>query len=263
MTSDPRALIGVLRNSHDRLDGLVRPLAPDHLRAQSYDTDWTIAQVLSHLGSGAEIATLSLAAALGGRGQLDQSAFPAIWDTWNNRSPEMQAADALTWDAEHVSRLEALSDDELSSIRLDFFGRQLDAAGLVRLRLSEHAMHVWDVAVSIDPGATVAQDAILPVMEQVTQLFQFVAKPAGDSFRVRLRTTDPEGDYLLDVGESVTLSPWEDSPASSDSAADGEIRLPAEALLRLFYGRLDPEHTPDYSAEGIELDRLRAVFPGF
>lgn len=263
MPTDPRALIAALRNSHERLARLVRPLSPDHLRAQSYDTDWTIAQVLSHLGSGAEIATLSLAAALGGRGQLDQGAFPAIWDAWNNRTPEMQAADSLTWDGEHVRRLEQLSDAELDSIGLDFFGRQFDAAGLVRLRLSEHAIHVWDVAVSIDPGATVAEDAILPVMEQVTQLFQFVAKPAGDSFRVRLRTTGPDGDYLLDVGESVTLSEWAGGSAADGSDVDGEIRLPAEALLRLFYGRLDPEHTPEYSAEGIELDRLRAVFPGF
>jgi uncharacterized protein (TIGR03083 family) len=258
MSSDPRALIGVLRNSHERLAGLVTPLTPDQLRAQSYDTEWTIAQVLSHLGSGAEIATLSLAAALGGRGQLDQGAFPAIWDAWNNRTPDMQAADSLTWDAEHVRRLEQLSDAELDSIELDFFGRQLDAAGLVRLRLSEHAIHVWDVAVSIDPGATVAEDAILPALEQITQLLPFVAKPAGDSFRVRLRSTAPDGDYLLDVEESVTLSDWADG-----SDVDGEITLPAEALLRLFYGRLDPEHTPEYSAEGIELDRLRAVFPGF
>jgi uncharacterized protein (TIGR03083 family) len=258
MSSDARALIAVLRNSHDRLAGLVEPLTPDHLRAQSYDTEWTIAQVLSHLGSGAEIATLSLAAALGGRGQLDQGAFPAIWDAWNSRTPDMQAADSLTWDGEHVSRLEQLTDAELDSIGLDFFGRHLDAAGLVRLRLSEHAIHVWDVAVSVDPGATVAQDAILPVLEQVTGLFQFVAKPAGDSFRVRLRTTAPGGDYLLDVGESVTLTDWADG-----SEADGEITLPAEALLRLFYGRLDPEHTPEYTAEGIELDRLRVVFPGF
>ena len=258
MSSDPRALIGVLRNSHERLAGLVTPLTPDQLRAQSYDTEWTIAQVLSHLGSGAEIATLSLAAALGGRGQLDQGAFPAIWETWNNRTPDMQAADSLTWDGEHISRLEQLTDAELDSIGLEFFGRQMDAAGLIRLRLSEHAIHVWDVAVSLDPGASVAEDAILPIMEQVTQLFRFVAKPAGDSFRVRLRTTDPDGDYLLDVGESVTLSDWADG-----SDADGEITLPAEALLRLFYGRLDAEHTPQYSAEGIELDRLRAVFPGF
>ena len=233
---------------------------PNSCARPSYDTDWTIAQVLSHLGSGAEIGILSLAAALGGRGQLDQGAFPAIWDAWNNRTPEMQAADALTWDGENVTRLEQLTGEELDSIELDFFGRKLDAAGLVRLRLAEHAVHVWDVAVSLDPAATVADDAILPAMEQITQLFQFVAKPAGDAFRVRLRTSAPDGDYLLDVGESVTLSDWAGAGAP---AVDGEIQLPAEALLRLFYGRLDPDHTPAYTAEGIELDRLRAVFPGF
>ena len=57
--------------------------------------------------------------------------------------------------------------------------------------------------------------------------------------------------------EPVTLSDW---VAGSD--ADGEIRLPAEALLRLLYGRVDPGHTPEHTAGGIGLDRLRAVFPG-
>jgi uncharacterized protein (TIGR03083 family) len=258
MSSDPRTLIGILRNSHERLVSLVRPLSPEHLRAQSYDTEWTIAQVLSHIGSGAEIATLGLASALGGRGGLDRDAFPAIWDTWNNRTPEAQAADCLTWDGEYVSRLERLTDAELDSISFEFIGMQLDAAGVVRLRLGEHAIHVWDVAVSIDPAATVSADAVPLVLDYVQQLFAFVAKPAGDSFRVRLQTTDPAGDYLLDVGETVTLSDW-----APGLEADAEVRLPAEAMLRLFYGRLDPEHTPEYSAEGIDLDRIRKVFPGF
>ncbi len=258
VTSDPHALIGILRNSHDRLAGLVQPLGPEQLRAQSYDDDWTIAQVLSHLGSGAEIATLNMSAALGGTGQLDRAAFQPVWDAWNARTPEAQAADALTWDEQHVSRLEQLTDEQLAAIRLDLFGRQLDAAGLIRMRLSEHAMHTWDVAVAGDPAATVAPDAVPEVLEQISQLLSFVAKPAGDSFRVRLRTTSPDGDYLLDVGEPVTLSAWVDG-----TEVDGVLELPAEALLRLLYGRLDPEHTPAYTAEGIDLDRLRAVFPGF
>jgi uncharacterized protein (TIGR03083 family) len=258
VTSDPRALIGILRTSHNRLAALAGPLGPDQLRAQSYDTDWTVAQVLSHLGSGAEIATLNLAAALGGAGQIDQSAFPPIWEAWNNRTPQAQAADALTWDEQHVSRLEQLTDEQLAGIRLEFFGRQLDAAGLIRMRLSEHAVHTWDVAVVGDPAAAVLPAAVPEALEQIGSLLAFVAKPAGDSFRVRLRTTSPDGDYLLDVGEPVSLSPWVDG-----SEVDGTIELPAEALLRLLYGRLDPEHTPACTAEGIDLDRLRAVFPGF
>lgn len=258
MTSDPRALIGILRNSHNRLAGLVQRLGPDQLRAQSYDTDWTIAQVLSHLGSGAEIATLGLSAALSGNGQIDQAAWPPIWDAWNNRTPEAQAADCLAWDERHVSRLEQLTGEELAAIRLEFFGRQLDAAGLIRMRLSEHAMHTWDVAVAGDPAATVLPEAVPEALAQIGPLLSFVAKPAGDSFRVRVRTTSPDGDYVLDVGEPVSLSSWVDG-----SAVDGVLDLPAEALLRLLYGRLDPAHTPAYTGDGIDLDRLRAVFPGF
>jgi MDMPI C-terminal domain len=40
--------------------------------------------------------------------------------------------------------------------------------------------------------------------------------------------------------------------------------MPAEALLRLAYGRLDPEHTPaEVSGDPDVLDKLRKIFPGF
>ena len=56
MERDPRIWIAVLRNSHERLASLVSPLTPEQLRGPAYPTEWSIAQVLSHLGSGAEIA---------------------------------------------------------------------------------------------------------------------------------------------------------------------------------------------------------------
>jgi len=258
MATDPRPWIAALRNSHERLASLAGPLTAEQLRAQSYCTDWSIAQVLSHLGSGAEIGTLTLASALAGT-PLDREAFPAIWDTWNNRSPEAQAADSLTWDEENVHRFEALTDAELDSIHFDFFGMELDAAGLIGLRLSEHVMHTWDVAVSLDPAAVVAPDAARLVVTQLARVLRFAGKPSGDSFRVRIRTVDPDGDYLLEVADPVTMSDW--APGTD---ADGEIRMPTEALLRLAYGRLDARHTPaGVSADGIDLARVRAVFPGF
>ena len=40
--------------------------------------------------------------------------------------------------------------------------------------------------------------------------------------------------------------------------------MPAEALLRLAYGRLDADHTPpEVVADAADLDRLRSLFPGF
>jgi uncharacterized protein (TIGR03083 family) len=257
MATDPRTWTAALRNSHERLASLAGPLTAEQLRAQSYCTDWTVAQVLSHLGSGAEIGTLMLASALAGT-PLEREAFPAIWDTWNNRSPEAQAADCLTWDEEHVGRLEALTDAELDGIGFDFFGTELDAAGLIGLRLSEHAMHTWDVAVSVDPAAVISPDAAALLMGQLDRFLRFAGKPAGDTFRVRVATTNPDGDYLLEVADSVTLSDW--APGVD---ADGQVRMPAEALLRLVYGRFDAAHAAGVSADGIDLDRLRAVFPGF
>ena len=44
-----------LQASAARLRGIVEGLAPEQLTTQAYPTKWTIADVLSHLGSGAVI----------------------------------------------------------------------------------------------------------------------------------------------------------------------------------------------------------------
>jgi len=49
--------------------------------------------------------------------------------------------------------------------------------------------------------------------------------------------------------------------AASDST-DADIELPAEAFIRLVYGRLDTAHTPPGVKEGTTLDQLRTLFPG-
>ena len=53
--------------------------------------------------------------------------------------------------------------------------------------------------------------------------------------------------------------------ACGTESTDGTLDLPAEALLRLVYGRLDADHTPTLglSARDVTLDDLRAIFPGF
>ncbi len=261
MATDARARIGVLRNSHERLAALVAPLTPDQLRAQSYDSDWSVAQVLSHLGSGAEIGLLRLPAALGDAEPAGQESFQEIWDAWNAKTPDEQAADSLVSDERHIRALEQLSDDDLAGISLPFLGMILDAAGLVRLRLGEHALHTWDVAVTFDPKATVSPDAVSLLIDNVPQfLAPRLGKAPDIPFRIRIQTSDPERDYLLTAADAVSMTDW----PGDGGGADGEVRMPAEALLRLAYGRLDSEHTPSAVAgEPADLDRLRAIFPGF
>jgi len=260
--NDPHAYIAALRNSHERLASLIGALSEEQLTGRSYDKDWTVAQVLSHLGSGAEIALLILEATLAGP-PMDAGAMAPIWDTWNAKTPQQQAADCLPADETHVKRLEGLTDAELDGIAADVFGMKLDAAGLVRMRLSEHAVHTWDVAVSLDPAAEVAPDAVELLLVQLPMLAGWTGKADGGPFRLRLRGTEPEADFVLEVADKVTLEAWPgESPAGA--TADGQVQLPAEALLRLVYGRLDPGHTPpvEISGDPALLDRARAALPG-
>ena len=260
MEQDPRAWIAALRNSHERLASLVSPLTPEQLRGPAYPTEWSIAQVLSHIGSGAEIALLNLPAALGQSEPVGPDAFPPIWDAWNAKSPDAQAADALSTDEKYVRALEQLSDDDLARISLSLFGMTLDSVGLIRLRLGEHALHTWDVAVSLDPAARVAPDAVDLLIDNVPQ---FLAPRLGREpdvpFRTRIRTSGPERDYLLVAANPISMADW----PGDGGGADSEVRMPSEALLRLAYGRLDPGHTPgEVTADKADLDRLRKLFPG-
>ena len=261
MESDPRIWIAALRHSHDLLVSLVQPLDADQARGPSYCSDWTIAQVLSHLGSGAEIGLMMLPGALGEAEPVGGDAFKPVWDRWNAKTPDQQVADGLVADERHVQALEQLSDAQLAKIRFPFIGMDLDAAGLVRLRLGEHALHTWDVAVSADPAATVAPEAAALLIDNVPEFIApRLGKPQGEEFRNRIIATEPDRDYLLTVTDSVSMTDW----AGGDGAGASEVRMPAEALLRLSYGRLDTGHTPaGVTADPADLDRLRRVFPGF
>ena len=257
METSPGPWIGALRHSHDRLQAIVEPLDLGQLEQPSYASKWSIAQVLSHLGSGAEIFGLWLNAALTGEEPPGQEAFGPIWDAWNARSPQAQTADGLRADQVLLERLESLDADQLAGLRLQIFGMDLDAAGFARMRLGEHAVHTWDVAVALDPAATVSPDAVGLLVDTIAPLIGRVGKTDGVERRLRVSTTDPERDFILATSESVTLTEGE------GEAGLPVLELPAEALIRLAYGRLDPAHTPPVRSSGVDLDELRAIFPGF
>jgi uncharacterized protein (TIGR03083 family) len=256
METSPGPWIGALRHSHDRLQAIVEPLDPRQLEQPSYASKWSIAQVLSHLGSQAEIFGLWLDASLKGEDPPSQEVFGPIWDSWNARSPEVQASDALHVDGVALERMESLDADQLARLHLNLFGMDLDATGMARIRVSEHAVHTWDVAVALDPAATVARDAAGLLVDTLGPFVARAAKPDGVQRRLRVSSTEPEREFILETGESVTLTPAE------GEAGLPELRLPAEALIRLVYGRLDQAHTPPVQASNVDLDELRAIFPG-
>lgn len=77
-------------------------------------------------------------------------------------------------------------------MHLDLFGMQLDAAGLARLRVAEAAVHSWDIAVALDPAATVSAKVVDLLIDTLGLIAGRTGKPQVKSYRLRIPTTDPE-----------------------------------------------------------------------
>jgi uncharacterized protein (TIGR03083 family) len=261
MTTETRDLITTLRLLHGDLAARTLELGPDQLRERSYDTEWLVADVLSHLGSGAELGLLRLRADTEDSPSAEESA--QVWATWNARTPEQQAVEAIAADDAYITALEACDESTVDGLRRSLGEMDLSASHMLGLRVSELAMHGWDVAVAFDESATVAAAAVPKVFDLLWFTLRFAAQPYDGQLRVRIRTTDPDHDNVLEIAAGETrLTPSDEDTAAA--ALDGELQLPTEALLRLVYGRLDPRHTPPYKATDDKLlDLLRSIFKGF
>ena len=257
MATDPGPWLASLRRSHERLTAHVQVMEASDLDRPSYCNEWTIAAVLSHLGSQAEIFSLFVDAGLAGSNAPAQDAFLPIWDAWNARGAEAQAADSVAANEALVARLEALDPATLAAFRLDPFGMDVDATGLLQMRLSEHAIHTWDVAVSLNPAAQVAPDVVELLVDGLPEMVARVGQPAARPATVTVTTEEPPRRFVLATG-GVRL---EVAGEPSGRGADGSIELPAEVLLRLVYGRL--QASDPVRADGIGLDELHALFVGF
>lgn len=250
MTND----VAVLQTSVGRLRGIVERLDPNKLEEHAFPTEWTIADVLSHLGSGAVILQRGFDDAVAGT-ETPPDFAQSIWDTWNAKTPKAQAADALIADQTFVDRVGSLTAEERDRFEFSMGPMTFDFAGLIRLRLNEHALHTWDIEVTLDPRARVAPDATQLVVDNLQMITRFTAKPSGTEQSVAVHTIDPPRDFTITIGaDAISLEP-------SEPIEKPDLEIPAEALVRLVYGRMDPDRTPPTNGTA-DLDELRRVFPG-
>ena len=260
--AEARVWIAALRDSHDRLISILDSLSPDQLTGPSDCNDWTIAQVLSHLGSGAEIFSIFIEAGLGDGQAPGREIFPAIWDAWNAKDPVRQAEDFKGADTALVEQFESLDDKQLEDFKIALFGTEFDAVGVLGMRLSELALPSWDVAVVLDPLARLRQAATDLLIDKLEQRAGQLGKPVGGPMRVHIKTSDPARTFTLEVGEEVSLVAG--SEQAGGNGNQPHVQIPAEAFIRLTAGRMDPDHTPaNVKADGVDLDSVRAVFPGY
>ncbi len=256
MTDDAgtAARLGALRVSVEHLHALVTPMSDSQLEAQAYPSQWRVADVLSHLGSGALIMRERIRTSLRGESLPDEFS-PAVWDEWNAKSPRAKAEDCLAADRAFLDRMLGTTDEERAAASLSFGPVSFDFGGIVGLRLNEHVLHTWDVEVAGDPGVGLSSTGTHLVVDSLEMIARFTGKPSASGRAIAVRTTDPAREFSLTTGpDAVALAP-------GDGGAP-DLTLPAESFVRLIYGRLDPEHTPSVVGDAALLDSLRSVFPG-
>ena len=255
--SDTHDAIAVLHASHDHLVSVVESLPGGDVRAQSYCDDWSIAQVLSHLGSGAEIALAHLRSAVNGSPTPDREYYLGVWSRWDAMEPEEMASNFIPSDLQLIAEWEQLDDPTLERIELDFNNQKFDAASAILRRLGEHAIHAWDVEVMANEAALVAPRAVdLLVGWNLGRIGRLArgARPESAPTSVAVRTSAPDRAFSLEIADDVTVGDAAEAPSTAS--------LSAEAFVRLTVGRLDVRHTPD-DAEvtgALSLQDLRTLF---
>ncbi|GAA5149630.1 maleylpyruvate isomerase family mycothiol-dependent enzyme [Nocardioides marinquilinus] len=249
-----------LRDQHDRLVEVVTALDEEVLIGPSAASEWRVCDVVSHLGSGAEISLRPIAAAAGGT-TPPQADNQAVWDRWNAMTPAEQVAGFVEHDERLVTTLEALGDAERDTVTVDlgFLPAPVPLVVATGLRFNEVTLHAWDVVAGQSPQATIDPEPAALALDLYAGPLQSVLGWAGQPDQLADTAVIAFAGRGLSIGESVVLDDEAPlAPTATLTASD-------EAAARLLAGRLGPEHTPDdvQVTGNVTLDDLRRVFPGF
>jgi uncharacterized protein (TIGR03083 family) len=260
MTTLADRTIAALRATHDELAALVPGLTDEQLTGPSGAAEWPLAQVLSHLGSGAEIALASLSAAADGTPAPPQDFNQSVWDRWNAMSPRDQATGFVEHDARLVAAYEALTSEQRENLEVDLGFAKLPLSALAGMRLNEAAQHSWDARVALDPDAVIPESSAQLLAEHLAGGLSFMTGFIGkvDALAKPAVVEIQGSPYGIVIADGVSLTEGVANPTATFVG-------PLEAAIRLIGGRLTPAHT----AAGVEvigdvtLDELRKVFPGY
>ncbi len=206
MTSLADRAILALRAHHDTLAAFVATASDEQLAAQSGASEWSVADVLSHLGSGAEIMRFPLLAAVDGAAPPEGGMQP-IWDRWNALSPREQATGYVEHDARYVETVEALDAAQRADLLIDlgFLPEPVPLEVALGMRLDEVALHAWDVAVAEDASAPLREESAEVLLDLIGGPMGFLLGFLGKADQLEQPVELQVGSRGLSIGEAIAL----------------------------------------------------------
>ena len=168
------------------------------LESQSYAAEWTVADVLSHLGSGAVHHASAASQDVRAAPRRPTDFAPSVWDEWNAKAPRAQADDCLAADERLLAALEAVGRGRPGTPDL------LLGAPVPRLRRGARPApqrarlpHAGTSRSCSTTRRALPPDAAAVVVDNLGMIARFTARPTGRSATVAVRTTDPERHFTL------------------------------------------------------------------
>jgi uncharacterized protein (TIGR03083 family) len=262
---DAHRVASLSRAEYQDLLAYLEHLPPTGWTEQSACSDWKVYQVVSHIGSQPEITSGTLKAGLHGDPPMTDDDRKAIWARFDAMQPdEVLPAFKANNDA-FIALVDSLSEAELGKTIPWIFG-PTPLASVLASRLNEQALHAWDVKWAHDKQAKVTPAAVpdlltVNVPARIGRLAQPGQAEALVGKTIQFLYSQPDGAVRVTVAADGAQA----APGRAD-AADLTVELPAEALIRLIWGRYD---VASGAASG-ELtlsnpalaDALQKLFPG-
>ncbi|HEY4453918.1 MAG TPA: maleylpyruvate isomerase family mycothiol-dependent enzyme [Pseudonocardiaceae bacterium] len=249
--------IAALHTEHDTLVALLDGIGDDQLNSPSGADDWTVAQVLSHLGSGAEIGRAPIARAAGE--SVDAEDNQTIWARWDASTPAEQAEGFQRHNARWLATVDALTPEQRSSLTVDlgFLPEPVPLVVALGMRLNEVANHAWDARVGLDPSAELTAESAAVLVELFAGPLAFMVGFTSKPGELAEPVTVAAPGAGLAIGDAVTVATSVESPSATFHGSTA-------AFVRLLNGRLKDPYAKDVSVDGaVTLDDLHRVFPGY
>jgi uncharacterized protein (TIGR03083 family) len=238
----------VLHDEAQHLEAFLRTLSPADWQRPSRCDQWQVADVVAHLIEDRHADRI----ARGLHGDLTPSGFvpSGTWqtDAWrasvvqHPRTLRRQLGDALlaAFCAEnaHVDTLLTGLQPEAWETLCYHPSGPLTVRDLVTLRLTEVAMHGWDIRASFDPQASLSEESVPALVTTIPRVVRRVVRPDATrtrALRYRLHMTTPltaTMDILLNAeGASV-------ESARPTDAADVILHCDTATAVLVIFGRL-------------------------
>lgn len=244
-----------------RLGSTVGGLSGEQLLSPSFADGWSLAQVLVHLGTGAQLCTAAVRRGL--TGDLTRPSREEIADVseqWISLRPTAQRDAWQEAESGLLRLLDSLDAGVRASVTVPYFTGPVGFTDFTGYWLSEQSVHTWDVAVGLDGTATIPAPEVALLWDRIDMVAS--RSRDGDTLtrlgprQIAVELTDPERLLCLSLGSELHILPCEGAGPS------GAVSGSAEAVLRLVYGRNRPQDGVS-ARDGVTLDDLRALFPGY